>query len=65
MHIQHFAFPLAELVDNGAGKFIGNVDIGNFHRFHFFAVFICLIQYFGFADRKFIAFAAHIFDQDR
>ena len=64
MHVLHFTFALAQLVDHGSGKFVRHIYISGFHRLQLFAVFVCFVQYLSFADGKFVAFPAHIFNQD-
>ena len=42
-HALQLTFAAAQLIDNGTGKFLGNVDICNFHRLQFFAALVLLI----------------------
>ena len=50
--------------NNGAGKFIGYINVCQLHGFGLFTVLIGLIQNFGLGNCKFKAFTPHIFNKD-
>ena len=63
-HVEQFALALTELLNDGSGEFLGNVYKAGLHRLKELSVFIFLVDDFGLADRKFIAFTAHCLDED-
>ena len=60
-----FPFALAEFLDDRSGEFFRNIDVGDLHRLQFTAALVFMVEDFCFADREFITFPAHIFNQDR
>ena len=63
-HVHEDALALGKLADDGAGVLLGDVNVALLNGLELLALFIVLVNNFRLADCKFVALAAHHFDEN-